>query len=164
MKADQEGQDLSRVEKRAIEALAVAPVVEAIARRIGWDDAMAILKEVNQQEAFSRGEALAEEIGRNGIEELVQEVAGWGRGGAWEMEVLEQTPKTYFFNVSRCPYYERYRDLGLQKLGVAFSCCRDEPFAKGLNTQLSLKRTSTLMEGGTHCDFRYYLEPSDSTG
>jgi hypothetical protein len=44
MRASQDGQDLSRVEKRAIEASAVAPVIESIARRIGWDDALALLK------------------------------------------------------------------------------------------------------------------------
>lgn len=161
MTTSQDGQDLSRVEKRAIEALAVAPIIEAVARRIGWDEALSILQEINQQEALSRGRALAEEIGQNGIVELVEEVAGWGRGGAWEMEVLEQTPKTFFFNVTRCPYYEKYRDLGLQKLGVGFSCCRDEPFARGFNPQLRLERTTTIMEGGAHCDFRYYLELDD---
>jgi hypothetical protein len=31
---------------------------------------------------------MAEEMERNGIEELVDEVVGWGRGGVWEMEVM----------------------------------------------------------------------------
>jgi hypothetical protein len=73
------------------------------------------------------------------------------------MEVLEQTSTTFFFNVTRCPYLDAYRDLGLQHLGVAFSCCRDEPFARGFNPHLRLERTRTLMEGDAHCDFRYHL-------
>ena len=76
----------------------------------------------------------------------------------WEMDVLEKTATTYFFNVTRCPYYEKYRKLGLVEFGVAFSCCRDEPFAKGFNPNLTLKRTQTIMEGAGHCDFRYSLE------
>ena len=150
--------ELNRVEKRAIEALAIAPVIRAVSQRIGRDEALAILQEVNQQEAFQRGMNMAEEMERNGIEELVDEVDGWGRGGVWEMDVLEQTPTTYFFNVTRCPYYEKYRALGLEEFGVGFSCCRDEPFAKGFNPQLRLVRTKTIMEGSDHCDFRYYLE------
>ncbi len=149
--------ELNRIEKRAIEALAIAPVIRAVSQRIGRDEALAILQEVNQQEAFQRGRSMAEKMERNGIEELVDEVAGWGRGGVWEMDVLEQTSTTYFFNVTRCPYYEKYRELGLEEFGVGFSCCRDEPFARGFNPQLRLERTKTIMEGADHCDFRYYL-------
>ena len=149
--------ELNRIEKRAIEALAIAPVIRAVSQRIGRDEALAILQEVNQQEAFQRGGCMAEKMDRKGIEELVDEVAGWGRGGVWEMDVLEQTSTTYFFNVTRCPYYEKYRELGLEEFGVGFSGCRDEPFARGFNPQLRLERTKTIMEGADHCDFRYYL-------
>ena len=148
--------ELNRIEKRAIEALAIAPVIKAVAQRIGRNEALAILQEVNQQEAFQRGRVMAE-MERNGIEELVDEVAGWGRGVLWEMEVFEQTPTTYFFNVTRCPYYEKYKELGLEEFGVGFSCCRDEPFARGFNPKLRLDRTKTIMEGADYCDFRYYL-------
>ncbi len=93
--------DLNRIEKRAIEALAIAPVIRAVSQRIGRDEALAILQEVNQQEAFQRGQSMMEKEGQNGIDELVNEVAGWGEGGVWEMDVLEQTSTTYFFNVTR---------------------------------------------------------------
>lgn len=151
-------QEINRIEKRAIEALAITPVIRAVSERIGRDEALAILEEVNQREAFQRGRNMAEKMGQNGIEALVDEVAGWGRGGTWEMDVLEQTPTTYFFNVTRCPYYEKYRELGLEEFGVGFSCCRDEPFARGFNPNLRLVRTKTIMEGAEHCDFRYYLD------
>jgi hypothetical protein len=148
---------LNRIEKRAIEALAIAPVIQAVAQRIGHDEAMGILLEVNQQEAFQRGQSMIRTGGQNNIEKLVNEVAGWGEGGVWEMEVLEHTLTTYFFNVTRCPYYEKYLELGLEEFGVGFSCCRDEPFARGFNPQLQLVRNKTIMEGADHCDFRYYL-------
>jgi hypothetical protein len=148
---------LSRIERRAIEALAVAPVIKAVAEKIGWNDAVSILTKVNQQEAFRRGKDTAAKMGQNGIEELVREVDGWGRGGIWEMDVLEQTQTTFFFNVTRCPYAEKYCELGLDELGVAFSCCRDEPFARGFNPALRLERKNTIMEGAELCDFRYHL-------
>ncbi len=96
--------------------------------------------------------------GQNGIEELVKDVDSWGVGGIWEIDVLEQTSTNYFFNVFRCPYYEKYRELGLDEFGVEFSCCRDEPFARGFNPRLKLVRTKTIMEGADYCDFRYYLQ------
>jgi hypothetical protein len=158
MKNHSKKKEINRIEKRAIEALAIAPVIKAISQRIGNDEALAVLREVNQQEAYQRGQNTVKTKGLNGIEELVKDVATWGEGGIWEMEVLEQTPTTYFFNVFRCPYYEKYKEIGLDQFGVEFSCCRDEPFAKGLNSKLSLIRTKTIMEGANFCDFRYYLD------
>ena len=158
MKENVEDQELNRIDKRAIEALAVAPVIRALSQRIGRDEALAILQEVNQQEAFQRGQGMREKEEENGIEQLVNEVAGWGEGGVWEMDVLEQTPTTFFFNVTRCPYHEKYCEFGLEEFGVELSCCRDEPYARGFNSQLELVRTKTIMEGADHCDFRYYLK------
>ena len=158
MKEPEEDKELNRIEKRAIEALAIAPLIRAVSQRIGRNEALTILEQVNQQEAFQRGRRMAEKKGQNDIAALVDEVAGWGRGGQWEMDVLEQTSTTYFFNVTRCPYYEKYRELELDEFGVYFSCCRDEPFARGFNPRLRLVRTKTIMEGADHCDFRYYLE------
>jgi len=157
MKKHIENKELNRIEKRAIEALAVAPVIRAVAQMIGMESALAILREVNRQEAFQRGLSMRKGDGQNGILELVDEVATWGEGAVWEMDVLEQTPTTYFFNVTRCPYYEKYRELGLEEFGVEFSCCRDEPFVRGFNPRLILIRTKTLMEGADYCDFQYYL-------
>jgi hypothetical protein len=157
MKKHIENKELNRIEKRAIEALAITPVIRAVAQRIGMDSTLAILREVNRQEAFQRGQNMRKSDGQNGIDELVDDVATWGDGGVWEMDVLERTPTTYFFNVTRCLYYEKYRELGVEEFGVEFSCCRDEPFARGLNPHLVLMRTKTLMEGADHCDFQYYL-------
>lgn len=152
---------MNRIEKRAIEALAITPVIREISRRFGEKEALQILRHINWKEAFERGRKMAKEAEGKTIEFLVEDVATWGEGGVWEMEVLEQTPTTYFFNVLRCPYYEKYRELGLEAFGVEFSCCRDEPFAGGLDPRLKLVRTKTIMEGGDVCDFRYHLSADE---
>ena len=150
--------EMNRIEKRALEAQAIAPVIAEVAEKLGKEQALEIVRKINQREAFQRGQKLAEDKGENGIEVLIEDVATWGEGGKWEMEVLEQTSRTYFFNVLRCPYYEKYRDLGVEEIGVELSCCRDEPFARGLNPLLRLVRTKTIMEGADCCDFKYYLD------
>lgn len=150
--------ELNRIEKRAIEALAVVPLIKAVAERIGLNEALSIVCEVNEQEAYQRGQNMAAAGGRNDINALVEEVEGWGRGGVWEMEVLEQTPETYFFDVTRCPYHEKYEELGVREFGSCLSCCRDATFARGFNPNLRLVRTTTIMEGAECCDFRYYLK------
>jgi hypothetical protein len=160
MKTHSETNKLNRIEKRAIESLAVVPVIQAVAQRIGKKEALAILQEVNEKEAFQRGESIRKKHGKTGIPELVEDVATWGMGGVLEMEVLEQTSETYHFNITRCPYFEKYRELGLTEYGVALSCCRDEPFARGFHPQLNLERSQTIMEGADFCDFRYTLRRS----
>jgi hypothetical protein len=160
MKTHSETNEISRIEKRAIEASAVAPIIQAVAKRIGKEKALAILQEVNEKEAFQRGESIRNKLGNTGIPELVEDVATWGIGGVLEMEVLEQTSVTYHFNITRCPYFEKYHELGLTEYGVALSCCRDEPFARGFHPQLKLERSKTIMEGADYCDFRYSLRSS----
>ena len=141
-----------------IEAKGIVPLIKEVSQRIGWEDTLSLLREVNQQEAFKRGQNLAKQLRKNGINELVDEVAEWGRGGVWEMDVLEQTKTTYFFNVTKCPYYEKYKELGVEEFGIELSCCREKYFAKGFNPNLRLIRKKTIMDGFDHCSFRYYLE------
>ncbi len=160
MKTHSQTNEINRIEKRAIEVSAIAPVIQAVAQRIGKEEALGILQKVNEKEAFQRGESLRNQLGHTGIPELVEDVATWGIGGELEMEVLEQTSETYCFNITRCPYYEKYRELGLADYGVAFSCCRDKPFARGFHPQLKLERSQTIMEGADYCDFRYSLRSS----
>ncbi len=148
----------ARIEKRSVEVQAIAPVIEMVSKKIGTEEALEILKEVNQQEAFKRGQNTVRTAGLSTIEELIKDVSTWGDGGEWKIEVLEQTSTTYHFNVHRCLYYEKYKELGLEKIGVQLSCCRDEPFARGLDSKLRLYRTQTIMEGADFCDFRYYLD------
>jgi len=150
--------DLNRIEKRAIEALAVAPIIRAVAQKTGKHEALKILEAVNEHEAYQRGQHMRKKEDANGMAALAIDVASWGEGGKWEMEVLEQTATTYFFNVTHCPYFEKYKELGLTEYGVGLSCCRDEPFARGFNPNLKLVRTQTIMEGAAYCDFRYYLK------
>jgi hypothetical protein len=39
------------------------------------------------------------------------------------------------------------------------SCNRDSALIEGFNPEVNLTRTQTLMQGASHCDFRYRLAP-----
>jgi hypothetical protein len=82
----------------------------------------------------------------------------WTAEDALTTEVLESTPTTFNFNVTRCRYAEMYRAMGLADLGAVLSCNRDGAFCEGYDPKLKLTRTQTLMGGATHCDFRYTRE------
>jgi hypothetical protein len=69
---------------------------------------------------------------------------------------LERSAERLGFDVTRCGYAEFYKDLGLAELGRLFHCSRDFAMLEGFDPRLALKRTQTIMEGASHCDFRYH--------
>ena len=75
--------------------------------------------------------------------------------------MLEQSAERLSFNVTRCRYAEMYRALGLADLGSSLSCQRDFSLVEGFNPAIGLTRTQTLMEGASHCDFRFVAPGPD---
>ena len=138
-----------------------------------------ILKEVYETLKASHGEAvakktIAESVRRSAIEQARQFAAAapggtslkafqdvmplWTKGGALEIEVKEQTDKTFTFNVTRCRYAETYKAMGLGEIGHLLSCNRDGAFCEGYDPKLKLERSQTIMGGASHCDFKYRYE------
>jgi hypothetical protein len=72
-----------------------------------------------------------------------------------EVEKVKVSPSEHVTLVKECEWarYFRERHPGV---GYLVACSTDAAFARGFHESLRLKRTSTLMEGGTQCDFRYY--------
>ena len=71
------------------------------------------------------------------------------------IEVIEANDKVFDFNVTRCRYAETYRAMGLGEIGHLLSCNRDGAFCEGYDPKLKLERSQTIMQGASHCDFRY---------
>lgn len=65
--------------------------------------------------------------------------------------------------MTRCRYAEMYRDLGMADLGATLSCNRDAALVDGYSENISFKRTQTLMEGASCCDFQYAKAPSKTS-
>ena len=102
---------------------------------------------------------LARAFGEASLESFAGCLDIWKSGGALELVVLNQTPEALDFDVTRCRYAEMYRALGLEDLGGSMSCVRDYTLAEGFNPAIHLTRTQTIMEGASHCDFRFRLDP-----
>jgi len=82
----------------------------------------------------------------------------WQKDDALRMEVQRQDDTHYDFNVTRCRYAEMYREMGLGHIGHLLSCNRDGAFCQGYDPKLKMTRTQTIMQGASHCDFRYRYE------
>ena len=86
----------------------------------------------------------------------MEQVTGvWAGGGSLDIKPIDKSEEKLDFNVVRCRYAEFYKELGLPELGYLFHCNRDFGMVEGFSPGLTLKRTQTIMQGASHCDFRF---------
>lgn len=149
--------DVGVLKRREIEARIVAPLLERLGQEFGQERVYELAREVVVEVAQTQGGELAEHMGGNDLAHFANSMENWTKGGALEIEVVEQTDQTFAFNVNRCRYAEMYRDLGLADLGAALSCNRDGTMVEGFNAKIEFTRTQTIMGGADHCDFVYSL-------
>ena len=145
---------ITHLERRKIQAEVLIPMVQAFQRAIGKELANEIAREVIVELARKDGVRWARQFGDDlsGIEK-VSEV--WAGGGGLGIEPIGKSADKLDFNVTRCRYAEFYKELGLPELGYLFHCNRDFAMVEGFSPTLTLKRTQTIMEGASHCDFRF---------
>ena len=147
--------DIGVLKRREIEARVLAPFVEALGQAFGRDTVVEILRDTVERIAREQGAALAAERGGNQLDRFAEATVAWMKDDALTIDVLAHDATRYEFNVTRCRYAEMYRALGIAELGAVLSCNRDAALIAGYNSGVALARTQTLMEGATHCDFRY---------
>ena len=147
------------LKRREIEARILIPVLEALGQEFGRERVLAITRDVIVDVARQQGRALAEQTGGNGLPDLARGLDAWRKGNALEMDVLEESPERFSFNVTRCRYAEMYTALGVPQLGALLSCNRDYSLVEGFNGAVDLERTQTIMQGASHCDFRFRVKP-----
>jgi hypothetical protein len=149
--------------RREIEARILAPFIEALATEFDRERVLAILRNTIIEVARTQGAQLVTAMGGDSLEHFNQSLEYWKRGGALEIDVLEQNNERLSFNVNRCRYAEMYRALGIPELGALLSCNRDFALIQGFNPEVALTRTQTIMEGAPFCNFRYTRQAGDET-
>lgn len=152
------------IDRRQVEAMILGPMLRAFQNEIGVEKTNTIARTVITDLAREQGSQFAQGIGANGLEDYASNKDAWRRQGALEVDIIESTPSKYSFDVTRCKYAEMYNELGYGDLGDIFSCTRDFEFCSGFNSDVKLVRTQTIMQGASHCDFRYSLDEPETDG
>jgi predicted hydrocarbon binding protein len=145
------------VARREIEARIVSPLVYAFGEEFGHDRVMELTGHVVAEIAGKQGEHFAKKLGGCTLNHFSACVKAWSAGGSLEISVLEQTEQRLFFDVTRCKYAEFYKALGIEHFGAVLSCSRDFALVQGFNPKIRLRRTQTIMEGASTCDFRFTM-------
>lgn len=145
-------------EQRRIEAMILKHVYDTLKASHGIDVAQKTVADAVRASSIEQAKMFAAKVdGKTSIQTFVDRQSLWKIGGAMEMEVKEQTETSYVFNVTRCKYAEMYRDMGLGEIGHLLSCQRDATFCEGYDKRMRLKRTQTIMQGASYCDFNYTM-------
>ncbi|HZP98636.1 MAG TPA: L-2-amino-thiazoline-4-carboxylic acid hydrolase [Reyranella sp.] len=147
---------LSMLEKRRIEAEILKEVYETLKASHGEEVARKTISESVRRSAIEQAKQFAAAApGGTSLKAFQDVMPLWTKGGALEIEVKEQTADTFAFNVTRCRYAETYKAMGLGEIGHLLSCNRDGAFCEGYDPHLQLERTQTIMQGASHCNFKY---------
>jgi hypothetical protein len=147
---------VSVIEQAKIQAQILVPLVKALQAELGEARANALVR------SALRGiyRRYGEEFWRSRTEKnlggiMASAFATYARDDALDYEVIEQSPDAFAMDVKRCRYAEFYRELGEPELGFLLVCSADFDTAEGFDSDISLTRTQTIMQGAGHCDFRY---------
>jgi hypothetical protein len=144
--------------RRRIEAEILKPVYQALVAEIGEERARAILSRAIAEAAQAAGRSWRER--EEGVVDLLSFAALlplWQKEDALSITFLERSVTRLAFDVTRCRYAEMYDELGMRHIGDILSCGRDGAFCRGYAPEAEFTRTQTIMQGATHCDFRYAM-------
>ena len=152
--------DIPLIEQVKIQAQVLVPLVKALQAELGEERANAIVRKALGNLFRKYGENWWRTRGtRNLGEKVASAFEMFAAGDALEYKVVKETADAFELNVTQCRYAEFYQKIGAPELGFLLTCSGDADFfhAEGFGANARLTITQTIMQGASHCDFRYTL-------
>lgn len=150
--------DVPIIEQVKIQAQVLVPLVRALRAELGEERANGIVRKALAEMYRKLGERWWRKQGGHDLgEAMASAFDGFAAGDALDYEVLRKTPDGFDVNVRRCRYAEFYKEIGASELGFLLACSADSSMAEGYGADVRLTRTQTIMQGASHCDFRFAL-------
>jgi len=147
---------ISVLEQAKIQSQVLVPLIRALQAELGEARANALVRKALGDTYRRYGEAFWKAKNeRNLGKAIASAFETYARDEALDYRVREQSEDAFAFDVTRCRYAEFYKALGEPELGFLLVCSADFDMAKGLGGDVELTRTQTIMQGASHCDFRY---------
>jgi hypothetical protein len=153
--------DIPLIEQVKIQARVLVPLVKTLQAELGEERANALVRKALAEQFRKFGEKWWWSQGaRNPGEKVAGAFEMFAAGDALEYDVLRQDSNAFELNVTECRYAEFYKKIGAPELGFLLTCSADFSHAEGFGAGVRLTRTQTIMQGASHCDFRYALKQS----
>jgi len=137
---------ISVIEQAKIQAQVLVPLVKALQAELGEARANAIVRRTLGELYRGFGEEFWRAKNEHHLGKAVASAfATYARDGALEVQVTTESQDAFEFD----------KELGEPELGFLLVCSADFDTARGFGDDIKLTRTQTIMQGASHCDFRY---------
>jgi hypothetical protein len=147
------------IDQVKIQAQVLVPLVKALQAELGEERANALVRKALGARYRELGERWWRAQGaRRAEDKLAASFQTFATGDALDYEVVQQGPEAFDVNVTGCRYARFFQELGVPELGFLLVCSSDFALADGFGGDVELTRTQTIMQGASHCDFRYALK------
>ena len=144
------------IEQVKIQAQVLVPLVKTLRAELGEERANAIVRKALADLYRTFGDMWWREQGGHDLGEVMSSAFDrFAAGDALDYEVLRKTPDSFDINVTGCRYAKFYKEIGAPELGFLLVCSADFFMAEGFGPDVQFTRTQTIMQGASHCDFRY---------
>jgi L-2-amino-thiazoline-4-carboxylic acid hydrolase len=148
--------DVPVIQQAKIQAQVLVPLVKALQAELGEARANAIVRGALRDLYRRYGEEFWRAKNERDVGKAVASAfKTYARDDALTYDVIEQSQDAFAFDVTRCRYAEFYKELGEPELGFLLVCSADFDTAAGFGGDIKLTLTQTIMQGASHCDFRY---------
>ena len=132
------------------------PIVKALQAELGKERANALVGKALRDLYRGYGkEFWRKRSDENVGKAITSAFATFARDDVLDYDVKRQSENACDIDVTGCRYADFYRKLGEADLGFLLVCSADHQMAEGFGSQVKLARTQTIMQGASHCDFRY---------
>ena len=147
------------IEQARIQAQVLVPLVKTLQAELGEERANAIVRKALGEHYRKIGDKFwRAQKGTSVGENVGNAFKGFAAADGLDYEVKKETPEAFDVNVTGCRYAEFYKKMNAPELGFLLVCSADFAMTEGFGAGVKLKRTQTIMQGASHCDFRYQLK------
>ncbi|HKF12463.1 MAG TPA: L-2-amino-thiazoline-4-carboxylic acid hydrolase [Xanthobacteraceae bacterium] len=147
---------ISLIQQVKIQAQVLVPLVKALQAELGEERANVLVRRALGDLYRRYGEEFWRTKNEKNLgKSMASAFATFAREDALDYRVREQSQDAFEIDVTGCRYAEFYKELGEPELGFLLVCGADFTMAEGFDPDIRLTRTQTIMQGASHCDFRY---------
>jgi hypothetical protein len=150
------------IDQIKIQAQVLVPLVKALQAELGEERANDVVRKALGNLYRQFGEKWWRTQGGSSFpEKMASSFERFAASDALDYVVIKQSPDVFDVNVTGCRYAQFFNEIGAPELGFLLVCTADFTMTEGFGAGVRLARTQTIMQGASHCDFRYSLKASD---
>jgi len=152
--------EITVFEKLKIQAQVLVPVIRAFRAELGEERANHILRSALREWSSQFFQDLGKQIEGSPKKKwaTLNAAIAAKTSDYVEFDVLRQDKEALEINITTCRLAEFFKRLNEPELGALLACEVDRDVAALGNPEVQFTRTQTIMQGASHCDFRFRMK------